>query len=150
MSAVTAIIGTASWGPKKMTSGGSSMIDVPKPTMPPMVPATTPTARTTIHSMRRHCRRSSARAGGGEARPVALRGEPAREPWRGIAPPYFREAEVDVFEGDCAREVGKIERLGGSLAIERLIEAAGDPRQRAQPALGEPGVAAVVEAALDH
>jgi len=42
----TAMIGTASWGPNSYTSTGTSMIEEPVPTMPLMVPATSPTAST--------------------------------------------------------------------------------------------------------
>jgi hypothetical protein len=41
----TAMIGTASLGPNSYTSTGTNMIDEPVPTMPLMVPATSPTAR---------------------------------------------------------------------------------------------------------
>jgi hypothetical protein len=42
----TAMIGTACFGPYTSTSAGISMIEVPKPTMPPSVPATRPSAST--------------------------------------------------------------------------------------------------------
>ena len=44
--ATIAMIGTASRGPKTMTSTGSRMTVAPVPTMPLTVPATKPTART--------------------------------------------------------------------------------------------------------
>ena len=46
MIAATAMIGTACSGPKTITSTGISMIDEPKPTMPLIVPATSPTINT--------------------------------------------------------------------------------------------------------
>ena len=46
MMAAMPMIGTASRGPNTSTSAGISMIDVPKPTTPPSVPATNPSART--------------------------------------------------------------------------------------------------------
>jgi hypothetical protein len=46
MMAATAMMGTASRGPKAITSTGISMMLEPKPTMPLMVPAIRPTVRT--------------------------------------------------------------------------------------------------------
>src|ERR1700733_1985635 len=46
MTAATAMIGTACFGPYSYTRTGISMIDEPVPTMPEMVPAIRPTART--------------------------------------------------------------------------------------------------------
>ena len=46
ISATTAMIGTASRGPKTMTSTGSRMTVAPVPTMPLTVPAMNPTNRT--------------------------------------------------------------------------------------------------------
>src|SRR4051812_18842322 len=45
-----AMIGTACCGPKITTSTGISMIDEPKPTIPPMTPATRPTLNTKKYS----------------------------------------------------------------------------------------------------
>lgn len=42
----TAMMGTACFGPYTRTSAGIRRIDVPKPTMPPSVPATRPRIRT--------------------------------------------------------------------------------------------------------
>ena len=64
ITAAIAITGTASRGPKAITSTGISMIDEPKPMMPPTVPATSPTTRMSAYSMRAPCVRS----GGGPAR----------------------------------------------------------------------------------
>src|SRR5581483_1439705 len=46
MTAATAMIGTASFGPNCQTSTGTSMIDEPVPMMPLMAPASRPTAQT--------------------------------------------------------------------------------------------------------
>src|SRR5689334_23689705 len=62
-----AMIGTASRGPNVNMSTGISMIDEPKPTTPPSVPAISPTVSTSTYSM--HARRAKAAsvAGRGEA-----------------------------------------------------------------------------------
>jgi len=51
-----AMIGTACRGPNITTSTGISMIDEPKPTMPPTVPAIRPTLRTKKYSKNRRAR----------------------------------------------------------------------------------------------
>ena len=56
MIAATAMIGTAWRGPNATTSTGISMIDEPKPTMPPTVPAIKPTPRTKKYSKNRRGR----------------------------------------------------------------------------------------------
>ena len=47
----TAMMGTASRGPKTITSAGISMIDVPNPSTPPTVPATSPSSSTSANSI---------------------------------------------------------------------------------------------------
>ena len=51
INAATAMIGTAFNGPKTMINTGISMIEEPKPTMPPMVPAMRPMVRTRAYSI---------------------------------------------------------------------------------------------------
>ncbi len=46
MTAATAMMGTACFGPKAKTSTGNSMIDDPVPTTPLTSPATSPTPHT--------------------------------------------------------------------------------------------------------
>src|SRR6185436_16787201 len=50
MTEATAMIGTASRGPNTSTSAGISMMEVPKPTTPPKVPATRPRTKTRAKS----------------------------------------------------------------------------------------------------
>src|SRR5882672_2003963 len=119
--AAMAMIGTACSGPNTITSTGISMIDEPKPTMPLMVPAARPTARTNSSSTRSSKGASTA---------------PSEPPPRPVAPaePALEGNDSGALLGEQARERIEVAGIGREPAYavrvegghHRVVEGRGD------------------------
>src|SRR5882672_9180786 len=107
MMAAIAMIGTACSGPNTITSTGISMIDEPKPTMPLMVPAARPTARTNSSSTRSSKGASTA---------------PSEPPPRPVAPAEPALERIEV--AGIGREPAHAVRMEGG--HHRVVEGRGD------------------------